>query len=246
MSASAGRPPRRIASFLLLSLLGGGVLVAPSAHADSDMPPGAFLHNPVSDVAALDRELRDDSVASERYSRLLRLSPARVRATFAHLHLTRLLRDMVMEVHYVHPGERIGAKLRRVRKGTAVFALPNGIPVLAQVCGNPLRDIRSAKKRGSVSRPFSRKRSRQTMPEDVPDFDPSEPLDDPMIADNGTLAMHGLIPATLLLPDQGSLLFSQLGRGASVTPEPAVGLFAAALITASLAAVRRRRRGARR
>ncbi len=141
------------------------------------MPPGAFLRNPVSDVDALSRELREDSVAVSRYSHKLHLSPAIVRANFAHLHLTRLKRDIIMEVCYVHPGERIGVKVRRVRKGTVVFSLPNGTPVLAQVCGNPLHKLAGLNRRGkrSIVSPFTKKRRRA----DIPDFDPSEPLDPP-------------------------------------------------------------------
>lgn len=167
------------ASLLLMGWLLSLFPSPASAREASGMPPGAFLRTPVSGMAALNQQLRVDSRVVSRYSRLLRLSPEMVRATFAQLHLTYLHQDRMLEVYYVHAGERIGAKVRRVRKGTAVFALPDETPVLAQVCGNPVRVP------GTVSNPVTMLPSegqsnmtdaRMAVISDVPDFDPTEPL----------------------------------------------------------------------
>jgi hypothetical protein len=67
------------------------------------------------------------------------LPPEVIIRSFVHLKVVPLRADGVYEVHYVHPGEQIGFRIRRVRQGTPVFALPDGTPLLVQVCGNPLR-----------------------------------------------------------------------------------------------------------
>ena len=171
----------RCVCLLLWGSLGAGLQRDAGAAEKPMMPPGAFLRTPAGDVAALNRELRADSLVTARYSRLLHLSPEMVRATFAQLHLTHLRQDMILKVHYVHAGETIGAKMRRVRKGTAVFALPNGTPLLAQVCGNPLRNGNPAIRlilhpRASEDSPSG---AQVTDLSDVPDFDPMEPLNMP-------------------------------------------------------------------
>ncbi len=176
------------------------------------MPPGAFLRSPVSSIDMLNRELRTDTLVVSRYSRLLRLAPDMVRATFAQLHLTHLQKDMTLEVHYVHAGETMGAKVRRVRKGTAVFALPNGTPVLAQVCGNPLRAIGQP-----IKQLVMRSEVVQSEPnganmaaiDDAPEFDPTEPITAPAdpLAFN-SITVRGADPEVQTLSKMKSALAS--------------------------------------
>ncbi len=178
---------RRHHRVFVLGLLSGTIfisLLSPvSVQAASAMPPGAFLRHPAATSAALRRELYTDPRVISRYSRLMHLSPEMVQATFATLRLTPLKQDRVMEVHYVHFGERIGAKARRLRKGTPVFALPDGTPVLAQTSGNPLRAIRGVHKQLTqrpVAVPGVFKVAQMAVLSDVPDFDPNEPLSAPV------------------------------------------------------------------
>jgi hypothetical protein len=179
-------------------------LLAASAGAAPAMPPGAFLRSPVPDVNALNHQLRMDPLVVARYRSLLRLSPEMVRATFSQLHLTHLTRDMTLEVHYVHAKETIGAKVRRVRKGTAVFALPNGTPVLAQVCGNPLRSIKAVKKLMNmlpVAVQSIHSVARMSMVDDAPDFDSTEPLTFPMptrMKARTMITLHDAAPVEVL------------------------------------------------
>ncbi len=103
------------------------------------MPQGAFLLQPVTTVQSLTKQLDHNRTVRYRYARTFNMSPTSVRAAFAQLKPHRLTEDHIYEVHYVHPGEKVGYKLRRVRKGTWIFMMPDGTPALARVCGNPLR-----------------------------------------------------------------------------------------------------------
>src|SRR5579871_3125048 len=117
-----------------LSLLGSA-----AAFAAPRMPPGAFLRQPAESVQALNRQLASDPLVCQRYARLYNMPVRDVREAFTHLKLTRLPQDQIFQIHYVHTGERIGYKVRRVRKGTPVYTLDDGTPALVQVCGNPVR-----------------------------------------------------------------------------------------------------------
>lgn len=83
------------------------------------------------------------------------------------MRLITLKHDAVFQVHYVHPGEHLGYRLRRVRKGTKVFATPDGTPIVAQVCGNPLRSSP-----GVSMMNYAVEAGRLT---NIPDFAPDEP-----------------------------------------------------------------------
>ncbi|HEV2471968.1 MAG TPA: hypothetical protein VGS41_04840 [Chthonomonadales bacterium] len=72
-----------------------------------------------------------------RYSRVFGMSGTAVAEAFTHLRCTRLPADRVMQMHFVRPGEQITYKLKKMRRGTKVFALGDR-PVLAQICGNPV------------------------------------------------------------------------------------------------------------
>src|SRR5579871_4974533 len=105
------------------------------------MPTGAFLQQPAPTVAALTWQLSKDRVVSIRYARLFNMSPQMVHQAFGRLRLVRLPEDRVLQVFYVRPGERIGYLLRRVRKGTLVYELPDGTPLLLRRCGNPIHKV---------------------------------------------------------------------------------------------------------
>jgi len=102
-----------------------------------------------------------------RYARLFRLSPNQTRQALAQIHLMKLPQDDFLRVHYVKNSEQIGYRLRRVRKGTLVFAFSDGTPIMAQVCGNPLQS--------QLRMPAMMVPPTQTM--QIADFRPEEPLD---------------------------------------------------------------------
>ena len=113
------------------------------------MPRGAYLRKSAPTAAALCLQVKNDPLVMERYSRLFHMAPPLVRGGFAQLRLSRMKKDQISRVYYVHPNEKLGYRLRRVKKGTLVFVLPDGSPALIQVCGNPMRaDLKY--KRGTI------------------------------------------------------------------------------------------------
>ncbi|MCW3100960.1 MAG: hypothetical protein JWL77_6578 [Chthonomonadaceae bacterium] len=156
----------------LFAACAGLVAGAHTAHADTTMPPGAFLHQPAPNVAALNRQVQTDRLVAERYARLYGMSPDMVRSAFSKLQLSTLSEDHIYEVHYVHPGEKIGYKLRRVRKGTVIYRMPDGTPALVRVCGNPIRATHPKAVRGAF-----RRAPEPGQPESALDFQPYEPLE---------------------------------------------------------------------
>ena len=140
------------------------------------MPPGAFLHQPAPDITALNRQIQKDPLVAKRYARLYNMSPDMVRSAFSKMRLSTLTEDHVYQVHYVHPGEIIGYKVRRIRKGTAIYRLPDGTPALVRVCGNPIR----------AKQPKAVKGAHIVAPElgqteSALDFQPYEPLEATMM-----------------------------------------------------------------
>jgi len=157
---------------LFFALCAGLVAGTHSAYAKTAMPPGAFLHQPAPNVAALNHQVQSDRLVAERYARLYGMSPEMVRAAFSKMQLSTLNEDHIYEVHYVHSGEKIGFKLRRVRKGTPIYRLPDGTPALVRVCGNPIKDRRPKAVKGAFLRA-----PEPGAPESALDFQPYEPLE---------------------------------------------------------------------
>ncbi|MCS6775198.1 MAG: hypothetical protein RMJ43_13535 [Chloroherpetonaceae bacterium] len=157
------------------------------------LPPGSFLRRPAPGAGALQHALRTDPVVAQRYMRTFQVSAQELRATFAQLRLIRLPQDRVFRVHYVHRGEVIGYRVRRVRRGTPVYALRDGTPVLVQVCGNPLQ----------VALPVPEMLLPPLQRLSILDFTPDEPLP-PLQSSGLTLAVGPL--RTALPPLQLAVL----------------------------------------
>ncbi|HLK55902.1 MAG TPA: hypothetical protein VKU00_05045 [Chthonomonadaceae bacterium] len=141
-ATSLARHILRVEAMSALFCLGMALVGSTTAFADSPLPPGAFLRQPAQSVQALNHQLVTDPLVCQRYARLYNMPVEEVREAFAHLKLTRLTLDQTFQVHYVHTGERIGYKVRRVRKGTPIYSFADGTPILVQVCGNPVRSKR--------------------------------------------------------------------------------------------------------
>lgn len=151
-----------------LSVMAAGMLSAASLAACAAptsakpvqrMPRGSYLRKPVGSTTQLVQQFANDPTVVERYSRVFQMSPDSVRSALGTMRLTRLKKDMVMNVYYVRPGEHLGYRVRRVKKGTEVFILPDGTPALVKACGNPLRHTLPHQK---ITK--------------VPDFNPDEAL----------------------------------------------------------------------
>jgi len=95
----------------------------------------------VNSAAELVNQIRTDPIVSRRFERFMVLPPHLIRLAFRGLHVERTKADMVRKVYYVHKGEKIGYVVRKVRKGTAVFASVNGSPILLKACANVMRPV---------------------------------------------------------------------------------------------------------
>ncbi|HLV78985.1 MAG TPA: hypothetical protein VKT32_01850 [Chthonomonadaceae bacterium] len=117
------------------------------------MPEGSFLRRPAPTTQALRQQLASDLAVRTRYARLFHMAAQMVAPAFYGARLTRLKRDEVTQVFYVRPGEHIGYRLRRLRKGTLLYTLRDGTPALVQACGNPLRRVLPIARSAPVTRP---------------------------------------------------------------------------------------------
>src|SRR5689334_22712177 len=97
------------------------------------MPPGAYLRTAAPTVTSLVRQVCSDKLVSKRYARLFGMRQDTISKVWSETHLERLKHEQICRVYYVHQNERLGYKIRRVRRGTIVFALSDGTPVLIQV-----------------------------------------------------------------------------------------------------------------
>jgi hypothetical protein len=159
------------------------------------MPPGAFLRQPAESVQALNRQIHTDSLVCQRYARLYNMPVQDVREAFAHLRLTQLSQDRIFQIHYIHTGERIGYKVRRVRKGTPIYSFADGTPVLIQVCGNPVRPNVGPSRHVGMPPPET------VVPAVVAEFDVNEAME--VAPSNNIVELNGLRsgpPGELLPP----------------------------------------------
>ncbi len=156
------------------------------------MPQGAFLRQPSPNVAALVRQVKSDPKVAVRYARLFHLPVKMVPAALEQLHVKNLTADHILQVHYVAAdnshGDKLVYKPRRVKKGTPVYCLPDGTPLLIRVCGNPIRSRVSPELYTATP---------------VPDFTPGEALIPPTAS--SSVAMGGppgrvVVPPTTMLP----------------------------------------------
>src|SRR5947209_3969824 len=84
------------------------------------MPPGAYLRKPVASGTEISKQVSTDPLVAERYSRIFHLAPDTIGKAVSHMKLSALKEDRVMRVYYVHSGEKLGYKVRRVPAGTPV------------------------------------------------------------------------------------------------------------------------------
>lgn len=156
----------RVRKRLSVGVIGLSIVGTSAGAQQTRMPIGSYLKNPATTTPALTRQVGSDPTVMKRYVTTFHLPPSTIKSAFARLKLIHLTKDGIYQVHYVHPGEHLGYRVRRVRKGTLVYATSDGTPILAQVCGNPLR---SSPNRELLN--AGNQNGRST----VPDFQPNEP-----------------------------------------------------------------------
>lgn len=107
--------------------------------AASSLPRGAFLRQSVHSVSTLLHEIHSDPTVRSRYARLFNTRPESVDLVFAGLHLAEFTRAGHFDICFVRPNGHFGFSLQKVHRGMLIFADRRGIPVLMQVCGNPIK-----------------------------------------------------------------------------------------------------------
>jgi hypothetical protein len=195
----------------------------PASAQQRRVPHGAFLRRSVKSVPDLVRQVNSEPILGGRYSRLFRMSPQMVRMGFAKLRLERTKTDLVRKIYYVHPGEQIGYRVRRIKKGTPVFAAADGTPVLLQVCGNAVRPVSTA--------------ALSSLPH-IPDFNETDDVPVQTVTSvTGSRAMRYAVPELLSVHsgDTGESGFVVDQEVASFVP--ATAGFYGALPSADLAAI---------
>lgn len=107
------------------------------------MPVGSYLPRPARDIQELRDQINNEPAVMEKYRRVFNgRTDEEIRQYLNTLVLTRTTGDVEAGVWYAHPDGVLGYRDKIVRKGTYVFADPKtGKPILAQVCGNPLRKV---------------------------------------------------------------------------------------------------------
>lgn len=104
------------------------------------MPRGSFLRQPAYSAAQLASQIRRDAVVAARYAKHYGIPSARFADYIqSQVGLRRLNETGSYRVYFVKADGTIHSKVRRLRKGTAVFMhLRTGKPVLLAECGNPM------------------------------------------------------------------------------------------------------------
>ncbi len=102
-------------------------------------PAGSFIRQRAVSVAELVRQVRNDSVARQRYAKHFSISSQTVASYFErNLKLVSIKKPLRATVWYVGKKGVIHTKTKLYPKGTALFVDRTGRPILVWSCGNPL------------------------------------------------------------------------------------------------------------
>lgn len=255
------------AAAMLLLALTGLMSATPSAAAAVRRlkpPPESYLAYRVYTVDQLIQQVRDNPVVRQRYARHFQIPEDRVvsymRANLVESYIPVTRR---YTVYCVSRSGKFFPIKQVFRKGTKVFALRNGQPVLKWLCGNPLSRFLPAVMTKTYSKPKTKvspyittltENTDVLVPNEAPAtaFLPAVPLGlgsvSSALLSGG--AGSGGFPALFLLP--AALLFSNSGGGGGTVvahlpppavPEPAVPAYVLAALPAIVGGAMRRRIG---
>lgn len=116
-------------------------VVASSAVSAAKMPAGSFLRSRVTNVEQLAQQVVNDAIVAARYARHYRTPRNEVVTYFENnLRVGRLRNDFETTVFTVSGQVDISSTKKVLPKGSYVFVLPNGTPILEAGTGNPLGD----------------------------------------------------------------------------------------------------------
>jgi hypothetical protein len=151
-------PYRKLAGVVALGVVSGGLgaLTAPAqaaahsykatktAHRRVPTPPDSYLQYKVYTVDQLIQQVSDNPAVRRRFARHFQMPEDRVveymRANLVESYIPKTGR---YTVYCVHPSGKFYPVRQNFHRGTKVFALRNGEPVMKWVCGNPLTKFAS-------------------------------------------------------------------------------------------------------
>ncbi len=132
--------PKLTTTLLLLTgaALGAGANAAPQAR-HYVPPPDSYLRYSVYSVNQLIQEVQQDPQVRRRYARQFQIPESQV-AQYMRRNLVEswVPQTGTYSVYCVNRAGRVFTVRQKFRKGTKVFALRNGEPVMKWICGNPL------------------------------------------------------------------------------------------------------------
>jgi hypothetical protein len=145
MTMSHRVPPQLLC---LMAALGVGIFTAclpvqasPARHTASvrRSMPDAFLPAPAQGLSSLLTQVQSDPTVRRRYAAYFHVPESRIAAYLrANLVVRRLSQASRYTVYFVRPNGLIYPTMLTVPKGSAVFALKDGPPVMTCQGGNPL------------------------------------------------------------------------------------------------------------
>lgn len=117
----------------------GALACAVPASCQKRTGPDSFLAHEVYDVPGLIAEMKRDPTAAERFAKHFGTSKETVREYFENnLRIKQLPKAAKFTVWGYSPNKGPYPTTQSFAKGTAVFALEDGTPILKYRCGNPL------------------------------------------------------------------------------------------------------------
>ncbi len=135
--------PRMCRIIVLVCLLSGALCACLSssccAAVREGTQPGDFLYMRAESPAALADQIISNKMVADNYRRHFGISrDALVNYIRQNVEIRTLDKDYRGTVHFISAGRKIGQRNTVLRKGTRVFAVKNGPPIMEWRCGNPL------------------------------------------------------------------------------------------------------------
>jgi len=251
-----------VLTLTLTGLTGGPGRAASPRHLS--VPPDSYLQYRVYTVDQLIQQVQDNPTVRRRFARHFQIPEDRVvsymRANLVESYIPETRR---YTVYCVSRSGKFYPIRQTFHKGTKVFALRNGQPVLKWLCGNPLSRFLPAVQVKNITKPRSRvARSIETLVtpaenqdvlvpnEEAPVFLPAVPLalgpaSSALLSGTGSgFSPLFLLPAAFLLSNNGGGGGGTIPHIPLAVPEPAAPVYVLAALPALALVVARRRRAA--
>ena len=142
------------AALLMLTGLASATAAGASSPARHYMPPpDSYLQYSVYSVSQLVQEVQDNPLVRRRYAQQFQIPESQVGAYLRrNLVESWVPQTGTYSVYCVNRAGKIFTVRQTFRKGTKVFALRNGEPVMKWICGNPLMRYHADLAMGNIVR----------------------------------------------------------------------------------------------